>query len=163
MRKLVTSGIIIVGGAVAAVLLGPNGPLGGFWRPVGVDLEPTGWQLVSLLGSGLVEALGVGLALATLSVGRPLFIRLTTPTRATAAQLACAWLLGSWWPHTALHMHFGAKASALAGIEPVFHAGSIIVACVLIWALIPGALRHAVDPESPRRTAAVTEPPRTAT
>lgn len=157
MRRGATAAIIVVGGTVAAVLFGPNGPLGGFWHPLGIQLKPAGWELASLIGSGLVEAVGVGLALAILTVGRPWFTRFTTPSRATALQLASAWLLGSWWPHSALHLHFGPDASALAGIEPVFHAGSVVVACVLVWSFVSSAARPALQP-APDSAGSAVEP-----
>lgn len=140
MTKTITAAIIIVGGAVAAMLVGPNGPLGGFWRPIELDPEPAGAQLAGLIGAGVVEAIGFGAAIAILVLGRPLFARLTTtPGRALAAQVTSAWLLGSWWPHTALHMHHGTDPAALVALEVGFHAGSIVAFAILLWALIPRA------------------------
>lgn len=148
MRRTVSAAIIVIGGAVAALLFGPNGPWGGFWRPIAMNPEPAGWQLAGLMSSGLTEAVGFGLALAILALGRPAFTRLTaTPAKATVAQLASAWLLGSWWPHTALHMHHGAKASALVGIELGFHANSILAVCVLLWA-VAATGRRTADPSA---------------
>lgn len=111
--RLVAAGITVAG-TVVAMLVGPDGPLGGFWRPEEVDPEPSGAVLAGLVGAGFLEAVGFGLALAILALGRPLFTRITTtPARATAAWLAAAWLLGSWWPHTSLHRHFGIDPGAL--------------------------------------------------
>lgn len=136
-RKLIAA-IIIVSGAVLAMLAGPNGPLGGFWRPAPMDVEPAGVQLVGLIGAGIVEAIGFGVALAVLALGRPLIGRLArTATKTTVAQLTTAWLLGSWWPHTALHMYYGMNPTALTVLEVVFHAGSIVAFGLLGWALIP--------------------------
>lgn len=137
MNKKLTAGIIIVGGTVLAVLAGPNGPVGGFWRPQTLDPAPSGAVLAGLMGSGLVEAFGFGAALAILALSRPLFARLAdSPGKATTAWLAAAWLLGSWWPHSALHMHFGLDASALVVLELVFHAGSIVALALLLSTLL---------------------------
>ncbi len=138
MNTRLVAGGIVVAGTVFAMLVGPDGPLGGFWRPEEADPEPAGAQLAALMGFGLVEAVGFGLALAVLILGRPLFERITTSKRrATAAWLASAWLLGSWWPHTALHRHFGSDVSGLVAIELIFHVGSIVVASILLWSVLP--------------------------
>lgn len=143
MNKRVIAAIIIVGGGVLALVAGPNGPLGGFWRPLPLDPEPAGIQLAGLMGAGIVEAIGFGAALAVLALGRPLSLRLTrSPARATVAQLAAAWLLGSWWPHTGLHMHHGLNPDALVLLEVGFHAGSIVAAALLLWAVLPTAVSH---------------------
>lgn len=140
MNRKIAALIIVIGGAAAALLAGPRGPLGGGWRPITMSPEPAGLQLGGLVAEGVAEAIGFGVALAVLALGRPVFTRLTaSPARATTAQVAAAWLLGSWWPHSALHMHFGLKAGALVVIEPVFHAGSILAAAILLWALVSGS------------------------
>lgn len=142
-RKLSTA-IIIVGGAAAAMLLGPNGPLGGFWRPLPLSPEPAGAQLAGLIGVGAVEALGFGAAIAVLVLGGALFSRITTTARkAAVARVAAAWLLGSWWPHSALHRHFGLDPDALAVLEVVFHAGSIVAFGALLWAVLSARARDA--------------------
>jgi len=139
MGKRGNAVLIVVAGAAVAMLAGPNGPLGSFWRPTELDPEPAGAQLAGLIGAGLIEAIGFGVALAILVLGRPLFTRITTTgPRTTVAWLTAAWLLGSWWPHTALHMHYGLKAAALVGLELGFHAGSILAFALLLWAVIPG-------------------------
>ncbi|HEX6869705.1 MAG TPA: hypothetical protein VF163_01295 [Micromonosporaceae bacterium] len=123
-------------GTLLAILAGPQGPLGGFWRPQLMNPVPEGATLAGLIGARVFEAVGVGLALAALAAGRHVFIRLTsTAGRAVTAQVATAWLLGSWWAHSALHLHFGTAARALVAIEWVFHAGSIVAIAALILAL----------------------------
>ena len=135
-------------GTVFAILAGPRGPLGGLWRPIPMP-EPTRGQISALFASGLIEAIGFGAAIAVLLVGRPAIARLAhTPARATCAWLATVWLLGSWWPHTALHLHIGIKPSALAPIELVFHAGSVIMIALLLWAVLPRIAEPATSPQS---------------
>jgi hypothetical protein len=139
MGRRITAGIVVIAGTAVALLAGPRGPVGGFWRPIAVEQQPAAWSLAGLLTASVVEAIGFGLALAALAVGRPLFGRLTTgPARATAARVAAAWVLGSWWPHSALHMHYGPRPSVLAGLELAFHAGSIVATAVLLWAVLTG-------------------------
>lgn len=159
MNQRVSTVIVIVGGTAVAMVAGPNGPLGGFWRPSAMAEEPGGIVLAGLVGAGLVEAIGFGAALAVLAFGRPLFARLaSTPARATVGQLAAAWLLGSWWPHTALHMHFGVNPNALVYLEVIFHAGSIVAFGLLLWALLlPTAVtdrRHTARSERSQATGA---------
>jgi hypothetical protein len=112
--------------------------------------RPTSGQTSALLASGVIEAIGFGAAIAVLLVGRPVIARLTgTPARTISVWLSAMWLLGSWWPHTALHQHFGIKPSALAPIELVFHAGSIIAFGLFLGALIsirPQATATAPEP-----------------
>lgn len=153
MNKGLKAAIIIVGGTVLAMLAGPNGPLGGFWRPLPIPDEPTGAVLAGLMAAGIVEALGFGAALALLALGRPLFLQATsTPSHATVAQVAAAWLLGSWWPHTALHMHLGVDPTGLMVLEVVFHAGSIVAFALLLWAVLTRTARqHRPDRESSGR------------
>jgi hypothetical protein len=143
MNARLTAAGITLAGAVFAMVVGPDGPLGGFWRPEESEQTPNGAQTAGLVGAGLVEALGFGLAVAILVLGRPLFARITSsPARATVAWLGSAWLLGSWWPHTALHRHFGADVDALVFLEVIFHAGSIVVAGALLWAVLPTLMSH---------------------
>lgn len=136
MNRKIIAAVAAFGGTAFAVLAGPRGPLGEWWRPISMA-QPTGGETSVLLTSGIIEAIGFGAAVAVLVVGRPFFARITsTAARATSAWLSAAWLLGSWWPHTSLHQHFGLKPSALAPIEIVFHAGSIVAFAVFLWALI---------------------------
>jgi hypothetical protein len=136
MNRKMTVAIIVIGGTILALLTGPRGPLGGFWRPIGMDSPPDRIELAGLVASGVVEAVAFGAALAVALLGGPLFARLTaTPGRATTARLTTAWVLGAWWPHTALHQHVGLNPGALVGIELVFHAGTIAAAGALLWAL----------------------------
>ncbi len=128
---------LILSASAVALLAGPRGPLGVFWRPVSLDPEPAGLQIAGLAVSTVVEAVGFGLAIAVLTLGRPLFSRITTSfARSTTAQLTCAWLLGSWWPHTALHMHYGLQAGALTILELTFHAGSVIAFVAFVYAVL---------------------------
>jgi hypothetical protein len=136
MRRKVGAALIVVGGTLVALLAGPRGPLGGFWRPVRMDTQPAGLELGGLVASGVIEAIAFGAGLALVVLGGPLFASLTaTSGRAMTARFASAWVLGAWWPHTALHLHVGLNPGALVGIELVFHAGTIAAAVALLWAI----------------------------
>lgn len=137
MNSKIGIALVVAVGAVFALVTGPRGPFGGFWRPMVTDIRPSGAALTGLLASGLVEAVAFGVAIATLVFGGPVFARLLgTRARATAARFAFVWLLGSWWPHTALHQHNGTHPSGLAAIELVFHAGSVVAVAVLLGAVV---------------------------
>jgi hypothetical protein len=155
MNRTRAAGIVVSAGTLLALLTGPRGPLGGFWRPVRMDSAPAGIELAGLIASGVVEAVAFGAALAVALLGGPLFARLTaTPGRATTARLTTAWVLGAWWPHTALHQHVGLNPSALVGIELVFHAGTIVAAGALLWALAWRASPSAMSAGHRRRDGA---------
>jgi hypothetical protein len=160
-RRLWRAVAVTVTGTVLAALVGPRGPLGGFWAPAPEIPPPRGALLAGFVGENLVENVAFGLGLAVLIIGRRWFVeRTTSPGRATAAWLASAWLLGSWMPHAALHLHIGLRPNALLAVEWVFHGGAIVAIVVLLWAMlgprtIEGAgnaapsLPHASEGEQP--------------
>ncbi|MGH3727338.1 MAG: hypothetical protein ACREUZ_07720 [Burkholderiales bacterium] len=138
MNRRLVAGALVVGGALVAMVVGPNGPIGStFWPATELDSEPGAAQLAGLMGAGIIEALGFGLGLAVLFLGRSLFERVTsTSAKATTAQLCGAWLVGSWWLHSSLHLHFGLQPGPLVFIEWLFHAGSIVAAVLLASAVL---------------------------
>jgi hypothetical protein len=143
--------IVLLGTAVA-LLAGPRGPLGEFWRPLHLNPEPAGLQVAGLAFSTAVEAVGFGLAIAVLALGRPVFAHaVNSSPRCATAQLATVWLLGSWWPHTALHMHFGLQAAALSILELTFHAGSVLAFLAFLWAFLLQPRREVNDQPSRSR------------
>jgi hypothetical protein len=106
----------------------------GRWRSAATNAagpKPVGLQPAGPAAAGVAEAIGFGLALAILALRRPGFVRLTGKL-STVACIASTWLLGSWWPHSALHRHFGLRVGPLVGIELDFHAGSAVAAAVLV-------------------------------
>jgi hypothetical protein len=126
---------LTVGGTVLAALIGPRGPLGGFWAPAAEAPHVHGGLLVGFIAENMVENVAFGLGLAVLVLGRGWFLaRIPSPARATAAWLASAWLLASWMPHAALHMHIGMRPGALLPVEWVFHGGAIAAIATLLWA-----------------------------
>jgi len=129
------AGLVVVG-LVVAMVFGPDGPLGGFWRPL-PGPEPEGAMVAGFIGVGIAEGLGLGAALAILLIGRAWFARLVPNAGlATAAWLSSVFLLASWWPHSAAHRHFGDELAQLLWMEWVFHVGAIVSIGVLLGALL---------------------------
>jgi hypothetical protein len=144
---------VIIGGAALAALAGPRGPLGGFWAPAPAAPHPHGALLAGFLAESLVENAAFGAGLAVLLLGRGWFAaRAASPARATAAWLATVWLLASWMPHAALHMHIGLRPGPLLPVEWIFHGGAILAIGALLWALSSplGRLTAAAAPEVER-------------
>jgi hypothetical protein len=134
MKKRI-AGLVALG-VIAAFTFGPDGPLGGFWRPLEGAEQPTGLMIPGFLGVALVEGLALGVALVLIVYGRPRFTGVVRSSRlATAAWLSSIFLLGSWWPHAALHRHVGEDLEGLLAIEWVFHVGSVVAAALLIATL----------------------------
>ncbi len=124
-------------GTWLAVLIGPAGPLGGFWRPMSDTPTPSGPVLGGFIAENMVENLAFGAGMAILLIGRKHFIAATTThTRAITAWLATVWLLASWMPHGALHRHIGMNPDGLLPVEWIFHGGAIIATGALLWAVL---------------------------
>ena len=128
--------LVALAGTALAVLIGPRGPLGGFWSPSPAAPHVHGTLLVGFLAENMVENLAFGTGLAILLLGRPWFLARVPAGRATAAWLASVWLLASWMPHAALHLHIGTEPTSLLPIEWIFHAGAITAIAVLLLALL---------------------------
>ncbi len=149
MRRFI---VVTVVGIAVAVLIGPKGPLGGFWAPSPETPRASGSVLAGLVAERMVESLVFGVGVATLLLGRRLFVaRTATLDRATIAWLASVWLLASWMPHGALHLHVGAHPSALLPIEWIFHVGAIAAVVTLLWAFLTGTRVVNPQPQVARR------------
>ena len=125
-----------VAGTVAAVLIGPTGPLGGFWAPMPDAPAPSGAVLGGLIVERMIENVAFGVGLAILLTGRRWFSARTAAGRSGTAWLATVWLLASWMPHGALHVHNGMRPGGLLVIEWIFHVGMIAAVVALLWALL---------------------------
>lgn len=137
---------LILAGLIVAVVFGPEGPLGGFWRPAEGSEEPSGLMIPGFIGVLVVEGLALGTSLAVLVFGRAWFTGLVGNSGlATAGWLSTIWLLGSWWPHTAAHRFVGDDLGALLAIEWTFHVGSM-VAMVMVLAVIASGSRRDLAP-----------------
>ena len=124
--------VTVVLGA-AAVLAGPNGPLGSFWRPAADSSHPTGAQLPLFLLLNIAEGLTFGFGIAFLVFGYPV-VRAISPASAgltRAAHVSIGWLLSNWWPHDSLHIHNGMNMGGLLGIEYGFHITLMIAGVIL--------------------------------
>ncbi|MGW5742891.1 hypothetical protein [Amycolatopsis sp. NPDC003861] len=83
----------------------------------------------------MIEKVAFGAGLAILLTGRRWFDA-GTAARSRTAWLATVWLLASWMPHGALHVHNGMQPADLLVIEWIFHVGTIAAVVVLLWALL---------------------------
>jgi hypothetical protein len=128
---------ITAAGTVLAVLIGPHGPLGGFWSPAPEAPHVHGDLRAAFLAESMLENLAFGAGLAVLVLGRSWFAARTD--RVTVAWLSAVWLLASWMPHAALHQHIGLRPAALLPIEWIFHGGAIVATAALLWAYLAGA------------------------
>lgn len=120
---------------VFAVLVGPMGPLGGFWRPAPEAETPTGVQIPLFLVLAIAEGLTFGLGVAFLIFGYPL-VRAIGPVSSgltRAAHLSIAWLLANWWLHGSLHMHNGMDLAGLLVIDYAFHTTLMIAGVILAY------------------------------
>jgi hypothetical protein len=99
---------------------------------------PTGAQMPLMAGVLVAEALGLGLAVAFLALGRPIVRRVVGPSRrrTLAAYLATAWLLGNWWLHDNLHGVNGVNISGLIAIEYAFHTTLMVAGAIIGWQLL---------------------------
>ena len=146
--RAVYAGALLLAGTVLAVLIGPRGPLGGFWRPAPEIPQPGGAVLAGLIGENLLECLAFGAGLAVLVLGRRWFgSRMAQGLPATLGWLATVWLFASWFPHGALHPHVGTQQpQALVVVEWIFHGGALLAITALVWAV---SHVHIADPHPP--------------
>jgi len=127
---------VAIAGAAFAMLIGPRGPLGGFWRPAAEAPKPQGALLAGFVAEGIAEAIAFGIGVAILLLGRSWFAsRTATTARGTTAWLAAVWLFASWMPHAALHLHIGLQPERLLAVEWIFHVGAVMALAALLWAL----------------------------
>jgi hypothetical protein len=145
---------VVVAGTAFAALAGPRGPLGGFWAPAPAAPRVHGALLAGFAAENMVENLAFGLGLAILLLGRGWFAaRTASPARATTAWLATVWLLASWMPHAALHLHIGMQPTALLPVEWVFHGGAIAATAALLAALLVPSRRAGIPSQQTTGTA----------
>jgi hypothetical protein len=145
-------GVTLTAALVGAVI-GPKGPLGGFWAPAHEAARPHGTLLARFIAEGIVENLAFGVGVSILLLGRRWFTaRIATTRRATTAWLASAWLFASWMPHAALHLHIGMRPAQLLPIEWIFHVGAIAAIAALLWAAVSTGTypptRHTASPSA---------------
>jgi hypothetical protein len=134
MKGFLTTTVVA---ALAAIAIGPNGPLGGFWAPAHGTPTPSGAVLAGYIAERMIENVAFGVGIAILLLRRRWFAERTSDQRrASTAWLAAVWLLASWMPHAALHMHIGMEPNELLLVEWIFHAGAIVATAALLWALL---------------------------
>ncbi|MGI9599007.1 MAG: hypothetical protein ACR2QK_22780 [Acidimicrobiales bacterium] len=133
---------VIVAGTILAILLGANGPLGGFWGVETGETDPEGGILAGLILASIVESIAFGVGLAWIAFGRGLVKHVSRPL-AMATYVAVAWSLVSWAPHTAFHQSLAAENwGGLLAVEWGFHITLVIGAFVVatfVWRILAEA------------------------
>lgn len=124
---------------IAAFLLSPSGPLGGFWGLHSESPTPQGIQKGLFILLALIQSLAFGFGFAFLFFGRDA-VRSLLPAEgglSLAVYLAIAWSLLSWWPHTNLHQTHGPdNINGLLAIEYGFHVTLILGAVVIAYFIL---------------------------
>lgn len=124
---------IIVAGAVLALAVGPQTPIGAaLWPPAAEGPDPSGALLAGFVAYGIYSAVGFG-------VGAALVVALARRTGHLArarrhgvmSVVALGWLTMSWIPHDNLHMMVGTDPVGLLALEWGFH-GTLILAATIV-------------------------------
>ena len=132
--------VVIVAGAIVAILFSATGPLGGFWGMEDGDTDPSGGALAALIGAGLIEYIAFGVGLAWIAFGWPM-VRGDGRPLALPAFVAVAWALVSWAPHTSFHQSLGDENyGGLAAVEWGFHV-TLVIGAMVVAAFVWRALR----------------------
>lgn len=124
---------------IAAFLMSPNAPLGGFWEVHADGHTPEGMQRVFFMLLTTIQSLAFGFGFAFLLFGREA-VRSLLPAEgglSLVVYLAIVWSLLSWWPHTNLHQtHNPDNISGLLAIEYGFHVTLIFGAVVIAYVVL---------------------------
>jgi hypothetical protein len=122
---------VTVGAGLTALLLAPQGPLGGFWGADGED--PMGGALFALTIYAILEAAVFGFGVAFMLFGMPMLRRQGAGDRLTRMTfVAIVWALVSWWPHGSFHQAIEENNfEGLAAIEWGFHATMLVCGVVI--------------------------------
>ena len=136
--------LMAVGITALAGLFSPLGPFGEFWRPPAHMLMVTETQISFLIVLGLTEAFCFGLGTSFLIFGYPLLrdIKPLPTTLVHATHFAIAWLIGNWWLHDSLHLHFGMQdVNMLLIVDYTFHM-TLMLAAVIVGYFFIKLLRY---------------------
>jgi len=121
---------------IVTFLASPNAPLGGFWGVQGERAMPSGPQRLLFILLSVIQSLSFGLGIAFLLFGFSQASARTTanPGLARVTQLAIAWSLISWWPHSSFHQTLSAEnISGLLAVEYAFHATLILPGLIVMY------------------------------
>ncbi len=137
---------VIVAGTFAAMLLGANGPLGGFWGVETSETDPSSGVVAGLILAAVFEAVAFGVGLAWIAFGWSLVKG--RGGLGVATFVAVAWALVSWAPHTSFHQSLGeGNWGGLLAVEWGFHitlvVGALITAAFVWQELKQGTSRSA--------------------
>lgn len=154
--------LLIAPFAVVGFLLEGPAPIGRLlWPPAEMPVTPTQAQMLALMGTGVVEAIGFGIGCAFLIQAYPAVRRAAgSKALAVASYISIGWLLVNWVPHDSLHMHIGMDINGLIALEYGFHATLILAAAVTsvfamrMWRSASASQSNARAAGAPRRVEA---------
>ncbi len=117
-------------------LISPLGPLGDFWRPPAHMLMVSAGHIPFLMLLGMTESFCFGLGTSFLIFGYPLLrdVKPISLNLIRATHFAIAWLLGNWWLHDSLHLHFGmSNMTMLLIVDYSFHMTLMLAAVIVSY------------------------------
>ena len=139
MRRSHSFLLIAVLGTLLGMALDAHGPIGArLYPPAAGGVEPAGLQTPFVMGSVLVQAIGIGVGLALLPNAQAFIdtlARMAGGRRGIAvlSLLSLEWILVSWIPHVGLHQHVSPSDFwALGSIEWGFHATLVGAGLILV-------------------------------
>ena len=123
---------------IAAIsgMISPLGPLGDFWRPPAHMLMVNEVQMPFLILLGMTEAFCFGLGTSFLIFGYPMLkaIKPVSINLIRITHFAITWLLGNWWLHDSLHLHFGmSDMTMLLIVDYSFHMTLMLAAAIVVY------------------------------
>lgn len=128
MRWIITATV-----ATTAYLANPNGPFGGFWRPWAGSVTQVHELFPYFLQLGVAEAIALGYSVSLVVTSFPgKALSPLTLGQTRKGFLCMIWMLGNWWIHDSLHIHYGSDFLPLLFIEYIFHATMMLAAVYLI-------------------------------
>ncbi len=120
--------------AVLAFLANPYGPFGEFWPPAPGSPPITGSLVFWFILLNIFEAVSLAIALVLIMTSWPAKAAKPLSLRETRwGFVSLLWMLGNWWVHDSLHVHFGQDLVPLVTIEYLFHVTSMIAAAYLVF------------------------------
>jgi len=155
MKTSVKVAILTAIVTIVAFPLEAAGPLGSWWASIWPwgqaphGPAPTGLQVPLFMVLGVLEAVGLGLAISFLVFGWPVVKRVAaTRPGAMAMYVSAAWVLGNWWIHDSLHFTNSTDPGSLLAIEYAFHVTLILAGATLCFQLFKSGTTGRLAPNA---------------